>query len=58
MTVVSVSYILFAPSPEGFGLGYNVAVGCGVAVAAVLTVVVLTYIRRINSGKLKRTFDY
>lgn len=58
MTVVSVSYILFAPSPEGFGLGYNVAVGCGVAVAVLLTVVVLAYIRRINNGKLKRSFDY
>ena len=58
MTAVSVSYILFAPSREGFGLGYNVAVGCGGAVAAVLTVVVLAYIRRINNGKLKRSFDY
>lgn len=58
MTVVSVSYILFAPSPEGFGLGYNVAVGCGGAVAVLLTMIVLNYIRRINNGKLKRTFDY
>lgn len=58
MTAVSVSYILFAPNPEGFGLNYNVAVGCGGAVAVLLTVVVLTYIRRINNGKLKRTFDY
>ena len=58
MTVVSVSYILFAPSPEGFGLGYNVAVGCGGAVAVLLTVVVLAYIRRINNGKLKCSFDY
>lgn len=58
MTVVSVSYILFAPRPEGFGLGYNVAVGCGGAVAVLLTMIVLNYIRRINNGKLKRTFDY
>jgi len=58
MTVVSVSYILFAPSPEGFGLNYNVAVGCGGAVAVLLTMIVLNYIRRINNGKLKRTFDY
>jgi hypothetical protein len=33
-------------------------VGCGGAVAVLLTVVVLAYIRRINNGKLKRSFDY
>ena len=58
MTAVSVSYILYAPNPEGFGLSYNVAVGGGGAVALLLTVIVLNYIGRINSGKLKRTFDY
>ena len=58
MTAVSVSYILYAPNPEGFGLNYNVAVGGGGAVAVLLTMIVLNYIRRINNGKLKRTFDY
>lgn len=58
MTAVSVSYILFAPTPEGFGLSYPIAVGSGIAVAVVLLVVFFNYINRINSGKLKREFDY
>lgn len=37
MTVVAVSYLLAAPSPEGFGLGQDVAVIAGVAVAALVT---------------------
>jgi carbon starvation protein CstA len=36
MTVVSVSYVLFARRPEGFGLNWWVAVGAGLAVAAFL----------------------
>ena len=58
MTIVSISYILYAPRPEGFGLDYNVAVNCGRAVAVLITIIVMVYIRRINSGKLKREFDY
>ena len=58
MTVVSVSYILFAPSPEGFGLSYPIAVGSGIAVALVLLGLFFNYINRINNGKLKREFDY
>ena len=58
MTAVSVSYILFAPTPEGFGLSYPIAVGSGIAVAVVLLGLFFNYINRINSGKLKREFDY
>lgn len=58
MTVVSVSYILFAPTPEGFGLSYPIAVGSGIAVALVLLSLFFNYINRINNGKLKREFDY
>jgi carbon starvation protein CstA len=36
MTVVSVSYVLFARRPEGFGLDWGIAVGAGCAVAALL----------------------
>ena len=49
MTVVSVSYILFAPTPEGFGLSYPIAVGSGIAVALVLLGLFFNYINRINN---------
>lgn len=58
MTVVSVSYILFAPSPEGFGLSYHIAVGTGIAVACIIFALFNIYMKRINDGKLKRDFDY
>lgn len=58
MTVASISYILFAPTPEGFGLSYPIAVGSGIAVAIVLLGLFFNYINRINNGKLKREFDY
>ncbi len=37
MTVVTTSYILVAPSPEGFGLDYMTGIWCGVALAAIFT---------------------
>ncbi|MDE6490224.1 MAG: carbon starvation protein A, partial [Muribaculaceae bacterium] len=46
MTVVSVSYVLFAPSPEGFGLGYGLAVGIGIAVAALFGGLFARYLSR------------
>lgn len=47
MTTVSVSYLLFAPSPEGFGLGENIAVGTGLAVALLLLIIFLWGRRRM-----------
>ncbi|MDE7081206.1 MAG: carbon starvation protein A [Muribaculaceae bacterium] len=37
MTVVCVTYIFFAPRPEGFGLPYEMALGIGMITAGVLT---------------------
>lgn len=58
MTAVSVSYILFAPTPEGFGLSYPIAVGAGVAMAIILLGLFCFYMKRINNGKLSREFEY
>lgn len=58
MTAVSVSYILFAPTPEGFGLSYPIAVGAGVAMAIIFLVLFCFYMKRINNGKLSREFEY
>ena len=46
MTVVCVSYILFARRPEGFGLPYEVAVGTGLAVAVLLAGIFARFQRR------------
>lgn len=37
MTVVTVSYLLAAPRPEGFGLGEEIAIGTGIVIACMLT---------------------
>lgn len=58
MTAVSVSYILFAPTPEGFGLSYPIAVGAGVAMAIIFLGLFSFYMKRINNGKLSREFEY
>ncbi|MBQ2839115.1 MAG: carbon starvation protein A [Muribaculaceae bacterium] len=58
MTAVSVSYIFFAPTPEGFGLSYPIAVGAGVAMAIIFLGLFCFYMKRINSGKLSREFEY
>lgn len=46
MTVVCVSYILFAPRPEGFGLPYVVALSIGLAASLVCTVIFARSLRR------------
>lgn len=47
MTVVSVSYLLFAPTPEGFGLPLWVALTAGCAVAFLFSVLFLRYLRKL-----------
>lgn len=58
MTVVSISYILYAPNPEGFGLGINISVNFGWIIALIFYCLFLRYKNRINTGKLKREFLY
>lgn len=55
MTVVATSYLLAAPSPEGFGLSQTVAVCAGLVVAAVVTV--LFFSKLSNSPKLTSPTD-
>ncbi|MDE6332217.1 MAG: carbon starvation protein A [Muribaculaceae bacterium] len=53
MTVVSVTYLLFAPSPEGFGLPRGIATGAGVAVAALFGGLFYSYRRSMaKSGTI------
>lgn len=47
MTVVTVSYLLAAPAPEGFGLGQTTAVAVGAGVAALLTAMFFTMQKRL-----------
>lgn len=58
MTAVSVSYLMYAPRPEGLGLDLSVSVAGGVSVSVIVTGVVMMYIKRIRSGRIKRQFDY
>ena len=43
MTVVTVSYLLVAPTPEGFGLAITVGTGAGLAVAALFLGLFMRY---------------
>lgn len=52
MTVVSVTYILFAPSPEGFGLNLGLALCIGISVAAFFTLLFHRFVDRINKTEL------
>lgn len=47
MTVVSVSYIMFAP--EGLSLGYHLSVGIGVTVALLFTALFVRYKQRLKT---------
>lgn len=56
MTVVSISYILFAPTPEGFGLNLGIAIAAGIVVAAAFTLLFHRFLDRISvSEKLSDT---
>lgn len=47
MTAVSISYLLFARTPEGFGLDISIACGAGIIVATVFALIFFDYTRRI-----------
>lgn len=48
MTAVTVSYLIFAPRPEGFGLGFGVAVAAGSAVAIALMLLFMSKIPKLR----------
>lgn len=58
MTMVCVSYIIFAPSPEGFGTSQLTAVACAAAVAALLLVLFIRYVRLLRSGHIHHDTGY
>ncbi len=58
MTAVSVSYLIFAPSPEGFGLGLPFALGAGCSVAVAFMLLFFVYVKRIKSPDSKIKFNY
>ena len=47
MTMVCTSYILVAPSPEGFGIGYGLSLGFGAMATVVLTALFARYLRSL-----------
>lgn len=53
MTVVSVSYLLVAPSPEGLGLDYSFGICTGVAVSAIFTMLFARSLQRREAVSIK-----
>ncbi len=47
MTMVCTSYILVAPSPEGFGIDYSLSLGFGAMATVVLTALFARYLRSL-----------
>lgn len=58
MTMVSVSYIIFAPSPEGFGLGLIPALSAAAIVAALTLGLFIRYLKLIKTGRLVHQVGY
>ena len=52
MTVVCVTYILFAPRPEGLGLPYQLSLACGLGVSLILAAIFGRSLRRRSSLKV------
>ena len=50
MTVVVVSYIFFAPTPEGFGLPIDYAIGIGGAASLLCLTFFMRFMRRLRAG--------
>ena len=58
MTMVCVSYIIFAPSPEGFGASITVALSCATAVACIILFMFIRYLKLLRSGRLVHEVGY
>ncbi len=58
MTLVCVTYVLFAPTPEGFGLGINVALSAAVVVAVIFLALFFRYLKLLRAGKVMKEIDY
>ena len=58
MTAVSVSYLLFARRPEGFGLQWGLAVGIGACTGVALLLLFLRYRKRLSDGRATINADY
>ena len=58
MTAVSISYLMFAPRPEGLGMDWYISVGSGVGVSLLFTILFFYYLNRIKTGKSSRVFEY
>ncbi len=58
MTMVSVTYLLFAPSPEGFGLPLWISISAGGAVACLTVGMFIRYLRLLKSGSLIHEVGY
>lgn len=52
MTIVCTSYLICAPTPEGFGAPVEVAVGIGIGVAAILAGLFLRYLRGFSTRQV------
>lgn len=50
MTVVCATYLLVAPSPEGFGLDYNLSLYCAIGLAALLLAVFALKLRDLREA--------
>lgn len=58
MTMVSVSYIMYAPSPEGFGLGLMPAISAAALVACVTLGLFIRYLKLLRGGRLIHEVGY
>jgi len=58
MTMVSVSYILVAPSPEGFGLGITIALTCATIAACITLGLFIRYVKLLRTGRLVHEVGY
>lgn len=57
MTVVAVSYLLAAPTPEGFGLSQSIALGGGIGVAILVTALFFTFLKSKSLNDSKVDFN-